>query len=283
MRRALEIAGSMKAGFFLFAAAAAVMFIGSMYANGNYEVVNALNGARVQDYLRGAGRGRLDALWWVIALFAVFALLAVNAVACTTLRIRLLWSRRGDFTSRRFLTALSPSIIHLLFVLMLLGHFVSFTAVEQRRLPLREGARLSVGPLGAARVAGIEHRHFRGDSPLRGRVSRSRVVIALGEKGEDTAALEFLRPVYRGGWALQLDMEKQKRQAAPGPSVAGQEDRSREHQPRDPGAPGGAEPKLLLVATRDPGIYILFPCFTLLISLMAWYFYQVLSGKNAGR
>jgi uncharacterized membrane protein len=40
---------------------------------------------------------------------------------------------------------------------------------------------------------------------------------------------------------------------------------------------GFVTPQLYLISTYDPGLWILLPGFTLVIMLMVWYFYQIIS------
>ncbi|MBN1532440.1 MAG: hypothetical protein JXA20_07245 [Spirochaetes bacterium] len=282
MKRFLDIIGDLRIAFWLLLSAALVMWIGSIICLNNYSLIDSLNGSRIQEWLPAHLRQHPGATWWIPLLFLVFFLLGINTMACTARRILNLIPAGRGMSAKGFLVALSPSIIHLLFMLMLSGHLLGFAMVEFEKVPVRQGEEAVLKNVGTVRVASVTHQFFPRDSLLRGRVRQSRMILEFPRQGvPETAVLEFLRPVYRGGYIIQLDMERKKRTETP--RIADPETCNRETHFNFSGPKNAGSPRLYLAVTRDPGLFVLFPGFIAVILIMGWYFYQVTlgSGRNA--
>ncbi len=281
MKRILDILGDLRIAFWLLLSVAAVMWIGSMYAVADYALFNSMNGVRVQDWFAAKGMAAIGSTWWIVALFGIFALLGINTAACTARRVMALWPKRSEMPAKRFAVLLSPSIIHLLFIGMLSGHLLSFTALTQERAPLVEGATLDLAGTGAFTVGAVRHRFFDEKSLLAGRIAQSTVEVSYMKDGvETTVPVEFLRSVSINGALLQLDMEKKKKSGKPIVQNPADENCNKENNYNYAKLLEETRPQLFIVATRDPGLFILIPGFALVILTMGWYFYQIGFGRE---
>lgn len=281
MKRLLDIIGDLRIAFWLLLLVAAIMWIGSLYAVSDYTLFNSMNGVRVQDWFAARGMAAIGSSWWIVALFAAFALLGINTAACTLRRVIALWPRRGELPAKRFAVLLSPSIIHLLFIGMLSGHFLSFTALTQERAPVVEGATVDIAGTGEFTIGAVRHRFFDEKSLLADRIAQSTVEITYSKNGvERTVPVEFLRSVSVNGALLQLDMEKKKKSGKPIVQNPADENCNKANNYHYAQLLEETRPQLFIVATRDPGLFVLLPGFALVILVMGWYFYQISFGRE---
>ena len=281
MKRLLDVIGDLRIAFWLLLAVAAIMWVGSLYAANDYALFDSLNGVRVQDWFASKGLTAIGSTWWIPGLFFAFTLLGVNTAACTARRVMALWPRRREMPAKRFAVLLSPSIIHLLFIGMLSGHLLSFTALTQERAPVSEGAVLNLAGTGEFTVKSVRHDFFDGASLLADRIRQSTVEIAVMKGGvETTVPVKFLRSVSVNGALLQLDMEKKKKSGKPIVQNPADENCNKEHNYHYAKLLEETRPQLFIVATRDPGLFVLIPGFVLVILVMGWYFYQIGFGRD---
>lgn len=274
MKRILGIAGDLRLAFWLILSAGAVMLAGSIYASINYPLIDSLNGIPLGQWFADKGMKNISVTWWIPAMFFIFLLLAINTLACTLRRVMVLVPRRKSLGLKKFMVLLSPSVIHLLFMFMLAGHFLSFTAVRQEKIPVSEGGKIFIKNLGSADVVSVRNDFFPENSLLRNRIRQSRVELSFNENGTVTPVkIGFMEPVVMDGIILQLDMEKRKRERilAPDPSDDNCNKEKKFHYTETMKT---EKPQLFLMITKDTGLMILLPGFTVIIIFMGWYFYQ---------
>lgn len=282
MKRFLDIIGDLRIAFWLLLAVAVIMWIGSLYASAEYQLFDSLNGVRVQDWFSEKGLGALSSTWWLPALFFAFALLGLNTAACTLRRVMALWPRRTDMPAKRFMVLLSPSIIHLLFIGMLSGHLLTFTALTQEKAPIEEGVVLDLAGTGEFMVKSVKNEFFDKGSLLADRIRQTTVELSFMKNGvERTVPLEFLHSISMNGALLQLDMQKRKMSGAPITQNPADETCNKEHNYHYAELLKETRPQLYIIATRDPGLFILIPGFALVILVMGWYFYQIGFGRES--
>jgi hypothetical protein len=274
MKRILDIAGDLRLAFWLILAAGAVMWIGSIYASIHYSLIDSLNGVPLFPWFADKGMTNISATWWIPAMFFIFLLLGINTLACTLRRVMVLVPRRKSLGTKKFTVLLSPSLIHLLFMFMLAGHFLSFTAVSQDKIPLTEGEKINVQGLGMADVVLVKNEFFPETSLLKNRISQSVVELLFYENGKQVnVRIAFLEPAVVKGIILQLDMERKKRERIIMPDPA-DDNCNKEKKFHYADIKTTGKPQLFLMVTKDPGLIIHHPAFTIVILLMRWYFYQ---------
>lgn len=280
MKRILETAGDLRFAFWLILSAGLVMWIGSLYSSVHYAFINSMNGVPLAEWFMKHGIEKISITWWIPAMFFIFLLLGINTCACTINRITTLVPRRKSLGTERFLVLISPSVIHLLFIGMLAGHFLSFTAVKQEKIPVAEGDKITISGLGEVTVASISNEFFPESSEMKQRVKQTTVTAALNDNGSDrTFNVGFLEPAVINGNIIQLDMEKKKENKIVKP-LPEDETCNKEKKFHYSERPEKVNPQLYFLVTRDPGLFILLPGFFIVIVIMSWYFYQTNFSKN---
>jgi hypothetical protein len=280
MKRLLEITGDLRLAFWLILSAGTVMFIGSLYASINYSFINSMNGVPLIKWYMTEGLDKISITWWIPVLFLVFLLLGINTFACTLNRIITLLPRRKSIGTKRFMVLISPSVVHILFLGMLAGHLLSFTAVTQDKIPFTEGDKIYLNGVGDVRVISIRNEFFPESSLMKQRIKQTRVEISINNNGiESVDNISFLEPAVIGGTIIQLDMEKKKENVIVKP-LSKDETCNKEKKFHYAENTAQVNPQLYFLVTRDPGLFILLPGFFIVILIMGWYFYQTNFSKQ---
>lgn len=281
MKRILEFAGDLRFAFWLILSAGVVMWAGSIYSTMNYTLINSLNGVPLAGWFSVQGIENLSVTWWIPVLFLIFALLGINTIACTLNRVMALLPRRKSIGLKRFLVLISPSVIHILFIFMLAGHLLSFTAVTQDRIPVTQGDKIQIRGAGSIEVKSISYEYFPDSTLLRQRIRQVYVDFNTENKdGVNFYKTAFMEPVFINGNIIILDMEKKKQEQIIKPDPA-KENCNKEQKFHYAQSGSETKPQLYLLVIKDPGIFMLLPGFCIVILIMIWYFYQTaLSKKN---
>lgn len=123
----LAIVVDLEIGFFLFRSFPSVF--------------SPLDRLMLFEWLRTYGIESITVTWWFFVLLFLLVVLAANTVVCTTDQVIALIKRRKRFSDiRAFLLKFAPHLMHIAFVLLLLGH-QHFLSVA-RFLPMQ-----AAGPL----------------------------------------------------------------------------------------------------------------------------------------
>ncbi|TAL33031.1 MAG: hypothetical protein EPN93_15315 [Spirochaetes bacterium] len=271
IRKAWTFMGSTGLTFWLICAIGVTMYIGSLIASANFTFFEEANTLRIQDWFFSRGVGEPGKTWWLPLLFLLFAGLGANTIACAMQRVSFLWSRRANFAAKQFLILMTPSMVHIVFLVMLSGHFLTFTLYEYRRIPIQESTRVDLLDGRTAAIKTIERERFPNGSLLHDRVRQVEVELEIGEGPlARSTRLGFLSPVYDGDVWLQLDLERKKMKEARIDPTDESCNKERNFHMDHVRTPGMAQ--VYLVQTRDPGFLVLLPCFGLVILMMALYF-----------
>ena len=125
---------------------------GTLLLAGSPEALGSINLEIFFSWLLGTGLSNPAASWWIFLLLALLVLFAVNTIVCTVDSIsRMSGSRRGAVRTR--LRRILSQLIHLGFIIGLLGHLVSSTSgfrttnnrlFEGERIPLPQNSELSL-------------------------------------------------------------------------------------------------------------------------------------------
>jgi hypothetical protein len=274
MKRLIEIAGDLRFAFRLILISGAVMWTGSIYSSMHYSFINSMNGVPLIEWFMSKGMENISITWWIPVMFFIFLLLGINTLACTLNRMAVLVPRRKILGTKRFLVLVSPSVIHILFMAMLAGHFLSFTAVTQQKIPVAEGDKIFVNGIGEISVVSITNEFFQDSSLMAQRIKQTRAAISIDADGVKTDdVVSFLEPVLASGSIIQLDMEKKKENMIVKP-LAKDETCNKEKKFHYSENTTQVNPQLFFLITKDPGLFILLPGFFIVILLMGWYFYQ---------
>jgi hypothetical protein len=247
-----RLLASTELAIWLLLAMSLALAVGSQYAK-REPAVAELNFLRFQEWL--AVRGA-TASWWLWVLFALLLAFGLNTAVCTTERLAFLLRRRREFRSRAFAVTVAPSIMHLLFLVIVSGHAVSQFTATIRRMPAAEGARLSLST-GVIEVERSEctHRAEPGLTHLVQGCSASLSLSSPGRQEERTVAI--LHPIRWQGYSIHL-------------------------KPKGLAKPGGGS-ALELVVKRDAGLPLIIAGNVVLSLLMLWYFPIVIRKRNGDR
>ncbi len=268
MRRWIATLGSVRLTFWLVLALSALLFIGAYYAGGESALFAALNETRLQTWLLAHTGSHFAVVWWIFPLCLVAVLIAVNALCCLSLRVESLLASRREFTLRRLILLLSPSIVHLLFCLLLLGHLITFSTGSWQRVKAVPG---SILPLADASnrfaVASLSHRYFE-DGLIEGRLAQTTVTL-LDTLGK-SVKVSHLEPADVGGRTVILTMGP-KAKSKPQRNI---DFKSRKTCDKPPPPPAGRidKPPLELLVVSDPGFNLIITAWFAAVVLMGWFF-----------
>lgn len=282
IKKIWDFLGDIRLSFWLLLAAAGLFFTGMLHSSFDFSYFRAMNELRIQDWLARELPARPGANWWLVPLLGALFLLGVNTVICTANRVVALFRSRTR-TDYRFMISLFPSIIHVLFITVMIGHAVTITMGTWIRIPIAEGAVLRINPdLPPLSVERIEDTYFPKGSRIEKRIMQTSVTLA----GEDGAKmrLSYLDDIRYGGYRLHLDMVKEKvRFTHRDLHVQASEDgetcnraemyRSRERK-REPSQ------RIFLLAIADPGLPVILTAFSLILIIMTWYFVEALRKRQ---
>ncbi len=178
----------------------AVSAWGSIVTVNNPEFFRALDSRILLPWLAGPGREYMDLTLWVYLLIAFMVLFTVNTVVCTIDKVYSILANRLPWR------ALFPHIVHVGFLIALVGHLLSSTTgfrsygtvvLEGDSAPVEEVAGLSV------RLEGVDT-ETRPDGELS--MLKTRVSILEGDRVVKSGSIEINGPlIYKGVAFYHLD------------------------------------------------------------------------------
>jgi hypothetical protein len=251
LRSAWRFLADINLSIWLLLAISFNLAIGSQYAKYTSRI-EQLNTLRFQDWILLNG---LPVSWWVWSLFILLFLFAINTAVCTSDRLLFLIRRRTDYRFASFALTVSPSIMHLSFLIIIGGHAISQFTADIRLVPVTPGTRFN---LSSSTVTVLDSRcSFRTEPELAGQVRECGASLALSSPaGTITRDIGVLRPVVREGYSIHLILD-----GRPKP---------------------GEIPARHLIIKRDPGLPLIIFGNALLCLLMLWYFPVIIRNRNAG-
>jgi hypothetical protein len=268
MRRWLRILGDTRLTWWSLCATAVLFFVGAIFANARYELFNRLNETRIQDWIGAHLLDDLAVAWWLPLLLLALLVLGINTAACTVERVANLWPARRDRPPAAFLRDLTPSVIHAQFAVVMIGHLLTITGGTWQRVPLREGRRIALPGTDGLVVEGLRIDLSRPSTGQESRVTGTTATLASAD-GE-TLQVAFGAPASYRGYHLLLDRPKKQKKDPPKTGADADENCNREKDFRAARADQAGTTQLLVV--DDPGLWVIFPAFGLILVLMGWYF-----------
>lgn len=283
IKKIWDFLGDIRVSFCLLLCGAACFFVGMLYNTFNYTYYRAMNEIRIQDWLARELQVRPGANWWLPLLIAILALLGINTVICTVNRLRELASGANK-KQYRFIVALLPSIVHILFIAVMIGHGITLTMGSWTRTPISEGAELIIDPsLPPLTVTRIRDTYFPEGSRLAKRIMQTEVTLTDG--GGREFSLTYLDSVRYHGFRLHLDMVKQKQgpahQIKAAPVTQDSETCNRAETFRSKERKREPVQMIQLLVISDPGLPVIITGFTLILAVMTWYFIETMRKRSA--
>ena len=275
LKRIWRISGDIKLSFFLLMLASATLFVGSLYANRHFSLFRELNRVRVQDWLSLYMDSKLELVWWVPVLFVIMGFLGVNTFICAFDRISRLLAQRNLIPGKRFFYLITPSIIHCLFIVIMLGHLLTFTLGKWETRPLESGLKIDIGDKRQfITITEIKNRFYSKNSDMKNRISQT--IITIKNSEDKTISLQYVKPVIVYGKYLFLDKIKKRKKNIQQTkteiiNTENQETCNKAHVYLEDGKEK-QDGKLLLLIVSDPGLTPIITGLFLVLCLMLWYF-----------
>ncbi len=279
MRALWNFIASLKLTFWIMWGVILALFAGGSYCLYDFAFFNTMNGVPVQKWFLEHGLTHLSLTWWLPVLFLLFLFLGINLAACALDRIVQLLPRRKQMGFAAFFTALTPSLVHLAFLVVLGGHFLTFTLGYQKHMPVLPGETAALPDGGSVKFIGTDVVMYPKASLLKGRKAQ---VTLSAEIDGSPARLSFAEYITRGHYALHLDMQMREGKAEHvSPNMDPDEtcNRSELYKTKRAEAP---ESGLLLQVTYDPGLRVIVAGLALVIGLMGWFFWRTY-GRRGGK
>lgn len=270
MKRLFDLMADIRITFYILLAIAVIMFAGSLFSAANPAMFRGMNGQPVQDWFFKRGMWRLAQAWWVPLLYLAFGALWVNLAACSAKRISVLWPRRKIIPRKQFIVLLTPTYVHLVFLVILFAHFITFTLASQTVIPIEKGTSVKLTGNIELRVKEIRHDLFPEESSLNGHIRGSSVIFDCNNNGViSSRTAGFIDPVYINGHWILIEMRKNGKPAAPA-GVTKEQGGKQNQDINETGLPG-----LNFLVVRDPGLILLVVCFIQIVIAMGWFYFQV--------
>jgi len=212
----------------------------------------------------------------MVLLIAALAALALNTFACTVNRLAELARSNGKQMGRaRIFQLWAPTLMHILFFLVLGGHMATFTFGKWQLRTVKSGDIISYATgMPPLKAGDFSRRVYQNEGPLKGGVIHHEFQAEISVRRHIISELRPLR-LPNGDWLLLLPPQK-KEQPKPEPAEE-PEDCSGEERHVSPPSFNPAQP-VKLKQVSDPGIFFLFTGFGLILILMGTYY--TLSWRN---
>lgn len=252
LQRVWKFSGSVKVTVSLLMLVSLNLAIASFYVKANPHVFKPLNNLLLQDWFTQYGQNNTDKVWWLWTMFGLLIALGFNTGICTLDRIQNLLAKRQNMDMRVFLLKITPSFIHICFLIMLSGHLISMISGFNKRIPLTPELETPF-PI-HAQVIDQHCEYFTSPELLRGYLDQCTVSFTLHTDGEQVVKqLSILSPFTYQGFTFHLTRDKKS-----------------------------GDEGLQIIIKRDPGLKFILLGFTSLISLMLWYFPQLPKNTKGG-
>ena len=234
---------SVKLSLYLLFLLALNLTIGAYYIKYYPDIFRPLNQMLFQEWFKIFGD---EKSWWIFSLFFLLVSLGINTGACTLERLAGLWVKRRGSAFGQFFLKLSPSLMHIFFLIALSGHALSVFTGAQKVIPIKAGDTIPVA-LGTLEIK--EVRPVFWNNPLLKNPLRQCAVVLNLKTASQTYSKEisFLHPGWFRGWSLHLDVDQKSKEQLP----------------------------LRVIMKNDPGSRFILLGGALMSVLMLWYFFQL--------
>ena len=250
MRKIWNFLSNLKLTYWLLLLICINLAVGSFYLKYSFSVFHTLNRYLIQDWLLQIGQHHFIQIWWLVSLFLLLFILFLNTWACTINRLIGLMKRRQGMTTRSFWVKIAPSIIHICFIIIISGHFLSEVAGSNKVIKLSQKQVMDIKDKSAPiKIQVTNSQMIKHDQPevLKGRIKACLANLVIID-GQDhySKTVRILKPVIWDGYSIHLKLTKAR----------------------------SANPELVLQVKKDPGLPYIIIGFSLMMVSMCWYFPQ---------
>jgi hypothetical protein len=246
--------GSIRLTFWILLLISCTLAAGSYYIKYYPKVFRPLNNLLFQDWFRLYGQEYSNHIWWLWVLFGLLTALGINTVVCTADRLYSLWSKRKQTDFKAFIFKVSPSLIHVCFLVILSGHLLSLISGMNTEISTTPEVENILPGQASVSILGQTCDFYSSPELLKGLLKRCSVSLELHRPGDTTfKKIGFLRPYFWQGFSFHLIRDKK-----------------------------AAGPGLKIAVKRDPGFKLILIGFTALVLLMLWYFPKLHKDHKGG-
>lgn len=277
--------GSLTLSFWLLITAAVLFIIGSIQTDIHGTVFKTINQVRVQDWIRENLSANLAVAWWLPLIIAVLFLLGANTMICTINRIVELVARKNSSSAYRFTVSLLPSVIHILFLVVMTGHVITITTGMWKRIPIEKDTVIRIDASTPAITVKDVRNDLYPDSTLMAKRIRQ-TTVTLEDSDGQALDIKYLDSIGYHGYKLHLDMVKGKKsmleELKENSMVIPESARVcfKSDLFNTKNKPVEKQKKLFLLVISDPGLPVILTGFTLILVIMTWYFIEILRKRN---
>jgi hypothetical protein len=251
-KKAWNFCGDIKVNFWLLFAISLNLTLGSYFIKYNPKLFMPLNHSLVQNWFKEFGRYHPDKIWWFAILLVLLIFLGTNTLVCAVKRISQLWPKMNQLGLRIFSIKITPSFIHLCFLVMLSGHGLSLIVGFQKNILVRINQPILLERGITLEVTGQKIDRYTSPAVLAGVIKQCTVFLSIKQAEiTEVKELSVLNPIHWQGMSLHLDT-----------FIKPDEQKT------------GAPPELRLIIKRDPGLPLIIPGFAILCLFLIWYFPQ---------
>jgi hypothetical protein len=252
MKSIWRFCGNIRLTFWFLLLTSFTLAVGSYYIKYYPQVFRPLNSVLFQEWYKIYGQGYPYYIWWVWVLPGLLVALGINTVVCTSDRLYSLWSKRKQMDFKVFFLKVTPSLIHVCFLVMLSGHLIGMISGFNLSMDVVPGGKTSLPIQTNIRVLDQNCDYYNSPELLKGFVKQCSVSLELEAQEEKTfKQIRFLDPLFWRGYSFHLLTDKKTN-----------------------------TPKIKLIIKNDPGRKLILSGFVFLVSLMLWYFTQIDKGNK---
>jgi cytochrome c biogenesis protein ResB len=252
IKKTWNVCGDIKVNFWIIFAISLNLAIGAFYIKFNPQLFNPLNHSLVQDWFIQYGQYQPAKTWWIVILFILAFFLGTNTFVCAVKRMAQLWPQKNQSGFREFSIKIAPSLIHLCFLVILAGHFLSLIIGYELNVPVQLNQKIALPQGHSVEMVSQQVERYTVPAAFSGTIKQCTVLLKIqSPETTEMKKLSVLHPVFWQGMSIHLDvLTKSNSQSAAAP------------------------PELKLIIKKDPGVTLVILCFAILCLLMFWYFPQ---------
>jgi len=270
MNRIWNILKNVELTFWLLLVVTIMFITGSLYSRADYHLLESLNNVPIHEWFVQRGFDHIDMTWWIPVLVMAMALLTLNTLVCAVDRLAGLWPKRGELPQGRFLALITPSLIHILFILILCGHVLTFTVIHHERYAVEIGNTYRLPDNATVTVRAIDLINYPEGTPLADRLMNGSITLSVTDRPDTQYRVGFLSPVRLNGAYLHIEAAKRDT----GPEELLYCNRGEVRSTAD------LNPQIFLLYTEDPGLSIIVVFLFIMIVLLGFYYGSFLVQKD---
>jgi hypothetical protein len=253
LKKIWRVCGSVKLTVYLLLFLSLNLVTASFYVKAYPDFFGLLNNMLLQEWLRLYGEYHPEKIWWLLTLSVLLIAFGINMAVCTVDRLLALWFKRNQMQTGVLFLRTSPSLIHICFSVILVGHFLSMVWGFRGSMDVIPGQVAALPSPDTATALARQCDYYNSPPIISGFTKQCTIPLELKTPTEKTLRLiRFLDPLSWHGLSFHLVAEKK------------------------PGAP-----RMKIIIKYDPGVKFILWGFTAMVLLMLWYFPQM--NKNDKR